>query len=102
MEKLEAFTFHAFASIPPPTVEEEAPAQQHTQDYEASSSSAPQASNIGDGSGRYADNHTHLHIIFCRFIHVSFSCFIFAFQNTKRPKIFPFFLFSYLFGSLFL
>src|SRR3954467_7073798 len=38
-------------SIPPPTVEEEAPTQQHTQDYEASSSSTPQASNIGDGSG---------------------------------------------------
>ena len=40
------------ASLPPPVeVQEEGPVQQHVHDYEASSSSALQAPNIGDGSG---------------------------------------------------
>ena len=39
-------------SLPPPVeVQEEEPFQQHVHDYEASSSSAPQGPNIGDGSG---------------------------------------------------
>jgi hypothetical protein len=52
---------------------------------------------------------THLYIIFCRyFVYPCFTFFPFfvvlvlisTFQNTKRPKIFPLFLFVCLFSSL--
>jgi hypothetical protein len=52
---------------------------------------------------------THLYIIFCRyfvypcfafFLFLCYSCFISAFQNTKRPKIFPLFLFVCFFSFL--
>jgi hypothetical protein len=59
--------------------------------------------------GRYADDSSHLHIIFCRYsVYPCFTflfCFVLlifisTFQNTKRPKIFPLFLFVCLFSSL--
>jgi hypothetical protein len=59
--------------------------------------------------GRYADDSLiYIYIIFCRyFIYPCFTFFIFVvlvlistFQNTKRPKIFPFFLFVCLFSFL--
>jgi hypothetical protein len=51
---------------------------------------------------------THLYIIFCRyFVYPCFAFFFFVvlvfistFQNTKRPKIFPLFLFVCLFSFL--
>jgi hypothetical protein len=59
--------------------------------------------------GRYADDSLIYisYFVGTLYIHVSFSFFFFValvlistFQNTKRPKIFPLFLFVYFFSSL--
>jgi hypothetical protein len=58
--------------------------------------------------GEVCQRLTHLHIIFCRyFVYPWFAFLLFVvlvlistFQNTKRPKIFPLFLFVCLFSFL--